>query len=77
MAFNPITLEYHETKQGNMQHQRDEDAKFRTKLRAKNIDMRANSNFNIQTGEERRGVQIPKETLQQYANSILIPRDYK
>ena len=70
MAFNPITLEYHDTRKGKELNNKDDAAKFRHKLRSKNIDMRANSAYNILTGEERTGVDLPKEALQKYASNI-------
>ena len=73
MAFNPITLEYHQSNKGASLKQRDEDAQLRGKLRAKNLDMRANTGYNILTGENRKGIDVPKDIFQKYAEHFLLP----
>lgn len=74
MAFNPITLEYHQTQKGNQLRSKDEDSKLRGKLRAKNLDMRANTGYNILTGENRRGIDVPKDVFQRYAEQFVLPQ---
>lgn len=73
MAFNPITLEYHTGSQGDRLRARDEDSQLRGKLRAKNLDMRANTNYNILTGENRKGINVPKDVFQRYAEHFVLP----
>ena len=53
MAFNPITLEYEKSIQGEILKNRDDQAKYRAYLRAENIDKHFNANYNILTGEDR------------------------
>ena len=57
MAFNPLTLEYDTSIQGEILRKRDEETKvnyfkkkFRGMLRAQNIDKHHNSGYNILTG---------------------------
>ena len=73
MAFNPITLEYHTSNKGDKLRQRDDDATLRGKLRSKNLDMRANTNYNILTGENRKGIDVPKDVFQRYAEQFMLP----
>ena len=74
MAFNPITLEYHQSVKGEQLRQRDEKSKFKAKLRAKNLDYRANTDYNILTGEQRVGVDVPKDVFMRFAKDIIVPR---
>ncbi len=53
MAFNPITLEYDNSVQGEVLKKRDEESKYRALMRACNIDKHTNVGFNILTGEDR------------------------
>lgn len=53
-AFNVITLDYEGGNDGKYLKQRDDEAKCRAVQRSQNIDQRANSNFNILTGKNRR-----------------------
>lgn len=73
MAFNPITLEYHQSSHGDKLRQADDHLEMRGKLRAKNLDMRANTNYNILTGENRKGINLPKDVFQKYAEQFLLP----
>lgn len=50
MPFNPITLEYEKSDQGNQLMERDEQAKVRAYLRATNLDSRSNCGYNVLTG---------------------------
>eukprot|EP01017_Pseudomicrothorax_dubius_P025546 TRINITY_DN2770_c0_g2_i4.p1 TRINITY_DN2770_c0_g2~~TRINITY_DN2770_c0_g2_i4.p1 ORF type:complete len:212 (+),score=46.81 TRINITY_DN2770_c0_g2_i4:329-964(+) len=59
LAFNPITLEYDSSRKGEELRGRDEDARLRNLLRANNLDKRSNCGYNVLTGEERSGVQVP------------------
>lgn len=74
MAFNPITLEYHTSSKGDDLKARDDHAQLRGKLRAKNLDMRANTAYNILTGETRKGIDVPKEVFNQYAEQFMMPQ---
>lgn len=53
MAFNPITLDYDGSVQGEILKNRDDQSRYRALLRANNIDKHFNSNYNILTGEGR------------------------
>lgn len=53
MAFNPITLQYDNSVQGEILKKRDEESKYRALMRASNIDKHANIGYNILTGEDR------------------------
>lgn len=58
-AYNILSLQYEGNDEGEILRQRDEDAKVRNLMRSKNIDMRANSGFNLVNGVERRSVEVP------------------
>ena len=53
MAFNPISLEYDNSLQGEMLRNRDQNIRERAILRAENIDRHFNCGYNIFTGEDR------------------------
>ena len=53
MAFNPITLRYDSSVQGEILKKRDEESKYRALVRASNIDRHTNTGYNILTGEDR------------------------
>lgn len=53
MAFNPITLEYDRSLQGEMLKNRDKQTMFRAFRRAENLDNHFNARYNILTGEDR------------------------
>ena len=53
MAFNPITLQYDNSVQGEILKKRDEESKYRALMRASNIDKHANAGYNILNGEDR------------------------
>ena len=53
MAFNPLTLQYDNSVQGEILKRRDYESKFRALMRATNIDKHANAGYNIINGEER------------------------
>lgn len=74
LAYDPITLEYHKTQKGDVLKDKDDKAKFRAKLRAKNLDYRSNTGYNILTGEDRVGVDLPNDVFQKYAENVIIPR---
>jgi len=77
MAFNPITLEYHDGAKGNQLRERDEQNKFRAKLRSKNLDYRGNSSYNVVTGEDRKGVDVKEDIFLKYAKDMIVPRKRK
>jgi hypothetical protein len=53
LAFNPITLEYDKSVQGEILRNRDDQAKYRAQLRSNNLELHNNSQFNLLTGEPR------------------------
>jgi hypothetical protein len=50
MPFNPITLEYEKSQDGDMLRQKDDTSKVRAFVRAQNLDSRANTNYNVISG---------------------------
>ena len=53
MAFNPLTLQYDNSVQGEILKRRDDESKFRALMRATNIDKHANAGYNRINGQER------------------------
>ena len=53
MAYNPLTLEYDQTEQGNALYQQDQKKKQWENKRMANIDSKQNSNYNLLTGAPR------------------------
>lgn len=53
-AYNPITLEYDSTSQGQYLKRVDNEVRQRADVRMQNLDARMNSGYNILTGEVRR-----------------------
>ncbi len=70
MPFNPITLEYEKSQQGQDLFERDESAKVRAYLRATNLDSRSNCGYNVLTGEGRKEVTIPHNLQEKYKEKI-------
>lgn len=69
MAFNPITLQYDNSIQGEYLKNRDDQAKvilnnqYRAQLRANNLDLHFNSQYNLLTGEDRRVIKPVEKPL--------------
>lgn len=53
-AYNPITLEYDSSDQGQALKAADDAVRRRGEMRMANLDSKMNSNYNILTGEQRR-----------------------
>lgn len=53
LAFNPITLEYDKSIQGEILRNRDDQAKYRAHLRSNNLELKNNCQYNIFTGESK------------------------
>lgn len=68
-AYNVISLEYDQSNEGQRLKRRDDDAKVRALVRSKNIDMRSNWGYNILTGDQRPGVEVP-------AHEVYNPYEY-
>lgn len=62
-AYNVISLDYDNSNEGNMLKKRDDDAKVRALVRSKNIDMRSNCGYNVLTGDQRPGVNVPQHEI--------------
>ena len=62
-AYNVISLDYDNSNEGGLLKKRDDDAKVRALVRSKNIDMRSNCGYNILTGDQRPGVNVPKHEI--------------
>lgn len=58
-AYNIISLNYQEDKDGQRLMQVDHDAKVRALMRTKALDARNNTQFNVITGEDRFKINIP------------------
>lgn len=58
-AYNIISLNYQEDKDGQKLMQVDQDAKVRALMRTKALDARNNTQFNVITGEDRFRINIP------------------
>ncbi len=58
-AYNIISLNYQEDKDGHKLMQVDQDAKVRALMRTKALDARNNTQFNVITGEDRFKINIP------------------
>jgi len=64
MAFNPLTLAYDSSVQGEILKNRDDMSKYRAVLRSNNIDKHFNSNYNVLTGEDRNGQRVVERPKQ-------------
>jgi hypothetical protein len=53
MAYNPITLDYDKSVQGELLKVRDQQARNRAYARAENLDKHFNAGYNLLTGEDR------------------------
>ena len=61
LAFNPITLDYDKSVQGEILRNRDDQSRYRAQLRSNNLDLKANSQYNILTGDDRNFIKnLPK-----------------
>lgn len=58
-AYNILSLDYENSKEGEALKKRDQDAKVRSLMRSKNIDTISNSGFNLCNGQERRSIEVP------------------
>lgn len=58
-AYNLLNLDYDKTNNGQTLAQYDEDCRVRALMRAKNINVKSNGGYNILTGEEHKGIQVP------------------
>ncbi|CAD8100406.1 unnamed protein product [Paramecium sonneborni] len=72
LAYNPITLQYDKTQQGNSLKEQDDQVKVRQYVRAQNLDQKGNAGFNILTGESRNGVEqiVPNHLKNQYQQKL-------
>ena len=64
LAFNPITLDYDKSVQGEILRNRDDQSRYRAQLRSNNLDLKANSQYNILTGDDRNFIKnLPKPKM--------------
>ena len=69
MAYNPITLDYDKSIQGEILKNKDELYQYRANVRAKYLDSRLNANhYNILTGDVR-DVIVTKEKPKDFAHN--------
>lgn len=75
-AYDIISLNYQNDKDGSKLKQLDEDSKVRALMRSKVLDSKNNTGFNVITGEDRRKIQVPHHDrynpiLQQTGGQVL------
>jgi hypothetical protein len=68
LAYNPITLQYHNNAKGLSLKEEDEQHKIRGFVRAHNMDSHGNSKYNPLNGEDRLGIEqiVPNELNSRY-----------
>ena len=54
-----MNLDYENNHDGNKLREIDADAKVRALMRSKNLEQKNNSQYNIITGDQRAGIQVP------------------
>lgn len=59
LAFNPITLDYDKSIQGELLRNKDEHSKYRAQLRLNNLEIKTNNKYNLLTGDERNYIRDP------------------
>lgn len=69
-AFNILSLQYENTRDGEMLRQHDEDLKIRQMLRSKNMDMRGNATYNVVNGGERVQIDLPTHKVYNPPDSL-------
>ncbi len=62
-AYNILSLQYEQSPEGEFLRQRDDDAKVRSLMRSKNIDVRSNCGFNLINGSNRLSVDVPNHKV--------------
>ena len=63
MAYNPINLSYDDNAEGQKLKRNDEDREIRRFVRARNMDDRGNSKYDLISGRARVGIEavVPEE----------------
>jgi hypothetical protein len=62
-AYNVISLDYDNSNEGQTLKRKDDDSKVRALVRSKNIDMRSNCGYNVLTGDQRAGIDVPQHEI--------------
>lgn len=62
-AYNILNLQYDNSPEGQFLKERDDDAKVRSLLRSKNIDVRSNCGYNLVNGGNRLSVEVPEHKV--------------
>ena len=75
-AFNPISLAYEESGDGEILKQKDDDSKVKQLVRAHNLDTRSNCGYNILTGEQRQSIKAPENLNSQYEKRVKMKDDF-
>ena len=57
MAYNPINLSYDDNAEGQKLKRNDEDREIRRYVRARNMDDRGNSKYDLISGRPRVGIE--------------------
>ena len=73
-AYNIISLDYENSNEGSHLKKRDDDAKVRAMVRSKNLDNRANQDFNVINGSPRMTNEVPIHPVYNPDGSINQPR---
>lgn len=65
-----MSLQYETSAEGEFLRQRDDDAKVRSLMRSKNIDVRSNCGFNLINGSNRMSVDVPNHKVYNNPNEL-------
>ena len=74
MGLNPITLQYYDNFKGNKLMKKENEANERAMVRAKNLELRGCSGFNIINGDINQYVNVPDDVMDKYKENIIFPR---
>ena len=74
MGLNPITLKYYDNFKGSKMMKTEQEANVRALVRAKNLELRGCSGFNIINGAFNQRVNVPSDILDRYKENIIFPK---
>ena len=72
MAYNPINLSYDSNPEGDRLKKADEDRDIRRYVRARNMDDRGNSKYDLISGRPRVGIEsiVPQQLNERYSDKL-------
>ena len=72
LAYNPINLSYDSNAEGEKLRRMDEDRDIRRYVRARNMDDKGNSKYDLITGKQRVGIEqvIPENLGERYQHRL-------